>query len=136
MVAPQGFEPRLDESESSVLPLNEGAIAGMAPHCGSARVGSPTACSSLTGGMDGVKRVGVRMSDGLSEMFAEEYCALRGTGRPGVEFGEAELAVEEVGGLHGGGLGIEDGGAEAAVAGMVEGGEDELFGDAVAAMAR
>src|ERR1700722_3131409 len=25
MVAPQGFEPRLNESESSVLPLNEGA---------------------------------------------------------------------------------------------------------------
>ena len=25
LVAPQGFEPRLDESESSVLPLNERA---------------------------------------------------------------------------------------------------------------
>ncbi len=26
LVAPQGFEPRLIESESTVLPLNEGAI--------------------------------------------------------------------------------------------------------------
>jgi hypothetical protein len=26
VVAPQGFEPRLSESESLVLPLNEGAI--------------------------------------------------------------------------------------------------------------
>ena len=25
LVAPQGFEPRLNDSESSVLPLNEGA---------------------------------------------------------------------------------------------------------------
>jgi hypothetical protein len=28
LVAPQGFEPRLIESESTVLPLNEGATRG------------------------------------------------------------------------------------------------------------
>jgi hypothetical protein len=29
LVAPQGFEPRLNESESSVLPLNEGATRAL-----------------------------------------------------------------------------------------------------------
>ena len=29
MVAPQGFEPRLNDSESSVLPLNEGATQAL-----------------------------------------------------------------------------------------------------------
>ena len=29
LVAPQGFEPRLSESESLVLPLNEGATGGL-----------------------------------------------------------------------------------------------------------
>lgn len=35
LVAPQGFEPRLAESESAVLPLNEGATgnAGAAKYC-------------------------------------------------------------------------------------------------------
>ncbi len=30
LVAPQGFEPRLSESESLVLPLNEGAMQRLA----------------------------------------------------------------------------------------------------------
>ena len=136
VVAPQGFEPRVDESESSVLPLNEGAIAGDGAALRVRKHGLAD-CQFESIGWDGRGQTGERVvSDGLGEMFAEEHCALRGTGRPGVEFGEAELAVEEVGGLHGGGLGIEDGDAEAAVPGVVEGGEDELFGDAVAAMAK
>ena len=36
LVAPQGFEPRLDESESSVLPLNEGAKQVFTAAAGSA----------------------------------------------------------------------------------------------------
>ncbi len=37
LVAPQGFEPRLSESESLVLPLNEGATlgSGVAPRADS-----------------------------------------------------------------------------------------------------
>src|SRR5688572_11984646 len=35
--APRGFEPRLTESESVVLPLDDGATAGARDRCGPAR---------------------------------------------------------------------------------------------------
>lgn len=36
LVAPQGFEPRYDAPEASVLPLNEGAIRLRLMYCGAA----------------------------------------------------------------------------------------------------
>jgi cytochrome c oxidase assembly protein subunit 15 len=63
MVAPQGFEPRLDESESSVLPLNEGATGVWG------RVEVAAAFVSVTGGVGSVKRtrsVGARRMEGMA----------------------------------------------------------------------
>lgn len=61
LVAPQGFEPRLDESESSVLPLNEGAIMqGMVPLCGSAKGVRRLPLWSVAGVLCGVKLAGLR----------------------------------------------------------------------------
>lgn len=53
MVAPQGFEPRLNDSESSVLPLNEGATQVSARGHEVQRVATFV---SVTGGLGWVKR--------------------------------------------------------------------------------
>ena len=72
----------------------------------------------------------------LEEVFAKVGDVHGVVGVGGGVGGEAEFAVEGLGGVHGGGLGVEDGGAEAAGVGVMEGGLDELLGDAASAVVR